>query len=105
MFSNHFVISNSRFCQLALWGAFVKPSSKSTSCKFILNQFASSLLTATGDLTSSIGSTLDNTLGGLSSGKNKGGVLSNPLIGTNKNPEQKNSAHNNRGGGGLLGIL
>lgn len=101
----YFVISNSRFCQLSLWGASIKPSSKSTSCKFILNQLASSLLTATGDLTSSIGNTLDNTLGGLSLGKNKGGVLSNPLIGTNKNSDQKNSAHNNRGGGGLLGIF
>lgn len=97
----YFVISNSRFCQLSLWGASIKPSSKSTSCKFILNQLASSLLTATGELTSSIG----NTLGGLSLGKNKGGVLSNQLIGTNKNSDQKNSAHNNRGGGGLLGIF
>lgn len=95
---------------MALWGAIVKPSSKDMSCKFIVNQLASSLLTATGDLTSSLGSTLGNTLGVLGGKKNaagntpaKNGVQS--IQATNKQTDKKSATSNNRGNGGLLGIL
>lgn len=98
-----------RFCQMAIWGAIVKPSSKDMSCKFIFNQLASSLLTATGDLTSTLGSTLGNTLGVLGGKKNaagntpvKSGVQS---IQSNKQTDKKSATSNNRGNGGLLGIL
>lgn len=93
---------------MALWGALVKPSAKDTSCKFIVNQLASSLLTATGNLTSSLGNTLGGILN-LGGKKNvapvtpdKSGVQTNQV--SNKQTDKKSSAAD-RGSGGLLGIL
>lgn len=96
---------------MALWGALVRPSSKDTNCKFIVNQLASTLLTATGNLTATLGNTLGNTLGVLNlGGKNTAsapskGVQINQVGSSNKQTDRKNAASNNRGGGGLLGIL
>lgn len=85
---------------MALWGALVKPSSKDTSCKFILNQLASNLLTATGNLTSSIGSTFGSNL----NLPQNGGVQPNQIGGsTNKLSDKKSSATSHKQSGGLLG--
>lgn len=90
-----------RFCQLALWGAAVKPSSKDTSCKFIGNQLASTL---TG-LTSSIGSQLTGTLGKLKVGDPNAskGVPVDESIKAHKKPTDKQSASSKHGG--VLGIF
>lgn len=89
-----------RYCQMALWGALVKPSSKDISCKFIANQLASSLLTATGELTSSLG----NKLGSMLNMPSKGAVPTNPLTGlTTKQTGKKSSVSSNKQHGGLLG--
>lgn len=99
-----------RYCQLALWGALVKPSSKETSCKFIVNQLATSLLTTTGNLTSSIGNTLGNILplsGGSGSGSgSSGGVapLNQISIDLNKQTDKSSSATANNKHGGILGF-
>lgn len=61
---NDSIISN-RFCQLSLWGANVKPASKDTSCAFIVNQLASTLLQTTSNLTNAVGGTLGGALDGL----------------------------------------
>lgn len=53
------------FCQLSLWGAKVEPLSKETSCAFIVNQLASTLLGTTSNLTNAVGGTITGTLGGL----------------------------------------
>lgn len=89
-----------RFCQLALWGATVQPSSKQTSCK---NQLASTLLTTTGNLTASLGNTLSNILPGRGSG---GGIQSNQMGGTMSKQTDKSSAAtaNNKHGNGILGV-
>lgn len=50
---------------MSLWGAEVEPSSKETSCAFIVNQLASTLLGTTSNLTNAVGGTLTDTLGGL----------------------------------------
>lgn len=85
---------------MALWGALVKPSSKDTSCKFIVNQLASSLLTATGNLTSSLGTKLANVLNMPS----KDAVPSNPLSGlTTKQDGKRSSVSPNKQHGGFLG--
>lgn len=85
---------------MALWGALVKPSSKDTSCKFIENQLASTLLTATGNLTS----TLENTLGTILQNPLKKGVQPNQFQGgSNKQSDRKSSATSNKGHGGILG--
>lgn len=97
---------------MALWGAIVKPSSKDMSCKFIFNQLASSLLTATGNLTSSLGNTLGNTLGVLNLGGKKNASGNTPaksgvqsIQATNKQTDKKSATSNNRENGGLLGIF
>ena len=95
---------------MALWGALVKPSSKDTSCKFIVNQLASSLLGVTGNLTSSLGNTLGNTLGILNLGGKKDSASVPPAKAgvqptSNKQTDKKGAITNNPGGGGLLGIL
>lgn len=88
-----------RFCQLSLWGAKVKPSSKETSCKFILNDLTSALLGTTTNLTSSVGETLGGTLGGL--GNVLGGGKDQkrrPSVGTPSGSPNKQSS-------GLLGLF
>lgn len=100
-----------RYCQMALWGALVKPSSKDTSCKHIFNQLASSLLTATGNLTTSVGNTLSNPLGILNLGAKKNATSAVPsksgiqesYVGSTAN--KKPAAIFQKGSGGLLGIL
>lgn len=69
---------------MALWGALVKPSSKEISCKFVVNQLASSLLTTTGNLTSAIGNILP--LAGNAGGD--GGLLNQIGIKKSKQTEQ-----------------
>lgn len=100
-----------RYCQLALWGALVKPSSKDTTCQFIANQLATSLLTATGNLTSSLGNKLDNILplSSHSGGSAGGGGIATQLnqIGiTPKKQMHKSSSAtaNNQRGNGILGL-
>lgn len=94
----------------------MKPSSKQTSCKFLLNQLTSALLGVTGNLTSTLENTLGNTLrlGALNLGKTKGGSdtvsskgggLPNQITSSNKKPNEKSSAQTRPAGGGLLGIF
>lgn len=65
-----------------------------------MNQLASSLLTATGDLTSTLG----NTLGNILQGGSKKGVQPNQLQGgTNKQSDKKSPITSNKGRGGILG--
>lgn len=91
---------------MTLWGAVAKPSSKDTSCKFIVNQLTASLLTTTGNLTSSLGNTLGNILP-LSGGSGGGGAVQLNQIGTSMNKQvDKSSAAtaNNKHGNGILGV-
>lgn len=54
-----------RFCQLSLWGVLVEQSDKNTSCAFILNQWTTSLLEKTGNITNALEGMLENSLHGL----------------------------------------
>lgn len=105
-----------RFCQLTLWGAPVKPSSKDTSCAFILNQLTSALHDTTGKLTNKLDGTLTGTLGGLNLSGNKtdknfkgnGNLLGNVASNLMQSPNKKTDPSKpNKGGGsgGLLGIF
>lgn len=87
---------------MALWGALVKPSSKDTSCKFIANQLASSLLTATGNLTSSI----SGAIGGLFNAPSKMGAPNNQIGGSQmaKQADKTSSANIRKNENGILGI-
>lgn len=116
----------SRFCQLSLWGAALKPSSKDVSCAFILNQLTGALLTTatnlTGTLTSTLGGALDGiNLLGQSNKSNNNQRQPKPNAAANGRRKQtngqstgggllglgrgQNGENSNAGGGGLLGIL
>lgn len=69
---------------MSLWGASLKPSSKDTSCAFIIQELASSLLGSTGNITSSL-------TGGLT------GALNNFNIFDNKNKTSKNGKQTDPG--------
>lgn len=78
-----------------------------------MNQLASTLLTATGNLTNSLGGTLTNTLENLNiASKNTNanaqpsdtGLVSNLLGSSSKKQAEKASISSNRNGG-LLGLL
>lgn len=79
-----------------------------------MNQLASTLLTATGNLTNSLGGTLTNTLGNLNiAGKNTNanaqpsdtGLVSNLLGSSSKKQAEKAISISSNRNGGLLGLL
>lgn len=103
-----------RFCQLSLWGAALKPSSKSVNCKFVLDGLAGSLLGTTANLTGALTGTLDGTLGGVgllggSNNRNGNAAANRPpqggLLGLGVRPSGANKNGGSGGGGGLLGVL
>lgn len=115
------------FCQLSLWGAALKPSSKDVSCAFILNQLTGALITTTTNLTSTLTGTLGGTLDSINllgqNSKNKDNNNRQPKPNAVENGRRKqtngkssgggllglgrgqNGENSNSGGGGLLGVL
>lgn len=108
-----YIISFS-FCQLSIWGAALKPSSKDVNCKFILDGLTGSLLGTTSNLTSTLTGTLDGTLGGLgllggNNKKNTNVVANQPnqggLLGLGIGSRPTNNRKPGNSGGGLLGVF
>lgn len=82
----------------------IKPSSKDVSCKFIVDQLASTLLGTTANLTNALTGTLGglNLLGG--NGNSASNKNNNGLLGILGSGNRKQNTRDGGGGGGLLGL-
>lgn len=71
---------------MSLWGASLKPSSKETSCAFIIQSLTTSLLESTGNITNKLRGDLTGALDSLNVFDNKNMKISNGKNGKKPDP-------------------